>query len=295
MADCNTCNGTYLSVEDLIRRSVRCNSEGKVAFVGTELNVFANSETVYADSTRTITIDGETMSYAEYFERDNERFSELYGYALPMPVISFIDDDGANGVLTKLKPLFTAKSVPIGLALIGNSPVITDAVKRAEIVDLQDTNGWEIISHTMTHLDISAASEAEYEADCQLFLQTFTEYGLNVKSIAFPWGHDNYHTEITKQYYESGFSTWVGNNTIQNLNEYKIKRIGLGSFNNNQTDLASFQILIDNAILNNEWIVFMTHCDYETNDMQIISDVLDYCVAQGVSILTPSEALKLYK
>ena len=39
MADCNTCNGTYLSVEDLIRRSVRCNSEGKVAFIGTELNV----------------------------------------------------------------------------------------------------------------------------------------------------------------------------------------------------------------------------------------------------------------
>lgn len=212
------------------------------------------------------------------------------------PLISFIDDDGNDGILTKLKPLFTAKSIPIGLALPGNCSVITDDTKRAGIVDLQDNFGWEILSHTMTHTSVASMTNAELEADCRTFLTTFDGYGLNVNSIAYPWGQVNpAQYPIISKYFISAFSTASTYNSLDNMNDYYINRFGLGSNMAPGYDtLGAFKALIDSAKTNTQWLVFMLHCDYPGNDMQIISDVLDYAIAQGIEIVAPNDGLRVF-
>lgn len=48
--------------------------------VGSEVNilVYADSETVFANSTKEIEVDSITMSINDFFERENTRFTELY-------------------------------------------------------------------------------------------------------------------------------------------------------------------------------------------------------------------------
>ncbi len=211
------------------------------------------------------------------------------------PLVTFIDDDGSNGVLTKVKPLFTSRNVPIGIAVKGDSPIIIDENKRAEIVELQNDYGWEILSHTMNHMNIAESSREDVENDFKTFITKFSEYGLNVKSIAYPWGRVGDKVDIVSKYFRAGFGTGANTNKRESLRDYNINRYGLGSnMSSGMTTFEQFKTLIDSVKSNNEWLVFMTHADYTDNDMQLIEDVLDYVISQGIEIVTPNEGLRVF-
>lgn len=211
------------------------------------------------------------------------------------PLVTFIDDDGSNGVLTKVKPLFTSRNVPIGIAVKGDSPIIIDENKRAEIVELQNDYGWEILSHTMNHMDMAESSREDVENDFKTFITKFSEYGLNVKSIAYPWGRVGDKVDIVSKYFRAGFGTGANTNKRESLRDYNINRYGLGSnMSSGMTTFEQFKTLIDSVKSNNEWLVFMTHADYTDNDMQLIEDVLDYVISQGIEIVTPNEGLRVF-
>ena len=89
------------------------------------------------------------------------------------PLVSFIDDDGQAGILTKLKPLFTARNIPIGIALTSFCDVISDPLSRAEILDLQNNYGWEILGHSMLHDNMGLYTPEQVESDCKLFSKNF--------------------------------------------------------------------------------------------------------------------------
>jgi peptidoglycan/xylan/chitin deacetylase (PgdA/CDA1 family) len=210
-----------------------------------------------------------------------------------IPLTLFVDDDGNTGVITKLKDLFRSRGVPCSVALIGNSPVVTNEDYRNQLLDLQNNDGWEILSHTMAHINLSTSTNEQQEQDCIDYLNLMNGYGFNVKSIAYPWGQYG-NKDIISKYFEAGFDTA---NTYNNaaLDPYKIHRYALGSsMPAGEDTLAFFQGVIDGAIANKRLIVFMTHCDYPGNDMQIITDVLDYAITQGLKIGTPNEALRYF-
>ena len=211
------------------------------------------------------------------------------------PLVSFIDDDGYNGVLTKLKPLFTSRNVPLGVALMSTSQVVVDPEKRAEILDLQDNHGWEVLSHTMGHINIDLASAEEYEKDTRDFIRTFSSYGFNVQSIVYPWGKQESHRDITAKYYSSGFGTGGNYNDRNTLNNYAINRFGLGSsYSPDMNTFEDFKRLIDDAKTNNRWLVFMTHVDDPASDLQMIEDVLDYVIEQEIEIVAPSDGVRVF-
>ncbi len=58
--------------------------------------------------------------------------------------------------------------------------------------------------------------------------------------------------------------------------------------------LEAFKALIDAAKGKNQWLIFMLHCDYPGNDMQLISDVLDYAIAQGIEVVTPNDGVRVF-
>ena len=211
-------------------------------------------------------------------------------------LVSFIDDDGADAVLSVLKPLFVAKGVPCALSIPGNSSLVTDPAKRAEVKALQDDNGWEVLSHTMAHTNLTTMTDAEIEADCQTFLETFTGYGLHVNSISYPWGAINAaQYPIISKYFVAGFDTGTLDNTATATKDYAIHRRALGTSMTAGLDtLAEFQALIDAAVVGDYWLVFMMHSGVEGFDSTLVGQVIDYVLASEVEIVGPSDALRVF-
>lgn len=203
-------------------------------------------------------------------------------------IVTFIDDDGYNGVLTKLKPMFTAKGVPCCVALTGYANVLETEQKRQEMKELQDVYGWEMMSHTNNHIHLNSSTDEEVETDTIKFLKLMNQYGLDVQSIVYPWGERG-NTTLLSKYYVAGFTTTPGKNDIT-LDDYGIRRETLG---NAPHDLQYYKDLIDSAVGKNEWIVFMTHVDDPNTNVQMIQDVLDYAVTK-LPVMTAKEGLKLY-
>ena len=210
------------------------------------------------------------------------------------PLISIIDDDGNTDVIDVLAPIAQARNIPVGAALPGNSECVTDPVRRAQILDLQINHGWEVLSHTMAHININLTAAADYIADCEAYLAMADEYGFHVDNIVYPWGQEGANFPITPRYYSGGFNAAPGINTQSKFDNFSVYRNALGSSMSADMDtLAEFQTLIDDAIANNRWIVFMTHIGAtDAAGVQLIEDVLDYGIAQGVEIVAPRDGLR---
>lgn len=211
------------------------------------------------------------------------------------PLISIIDDDGHPDVIDVLGPIAQARGIPVGVAAPGNSVIFTDPTRRAQMVDLQNNYGWEVLSHTLTHDRISLLTADQYEANCVAYAALAAGYGFTVDNIAYPWGEEGIaaHWAITARHFMGGFRASNGINKRETQDDYAIHRIPLGSSMTSDMDtLAEFQTLIDTTKADSRWLVFMLHiADTDAAGLQLIADVLDYAIAQGVAIVSPRKGL----
>lgn len=206
-------------------------------------------------------------------------------------IFTFIDDDGYDGVLTKLKPLFQSRGVPCVAALRGDSPVLQTEEKREQLRDLQNNHGWEFSSHTMNHIHLNQTTDAELEKDSEDFLELMAKYNLNVNTIVYPWGERG-NLDILSKYYRAGFGTTNGVNDYR-LHDYHIGRQILGNDGNNS--LQYHYDLIDSAISDGDkWVVYMTHVDDPNTNLDKIESVLDYIISKNGEIVNVEDGLKMY-
>ena len=86
-----------------------------------------------------------------------------------------------------------------------------------------------------------------------------------------------------------GYSATGGNNIAMITTS---KELVGSNMSINYPTLNDLKTLVDEAIANNYWLVFMTHCDYVGNDMQMIVDLLDYIASKPINIVAPSVGTK---
>ena len=212
------------------------------------------------------------------------------------PLFTIIDDDGHTDVIDVLAPILQARSIPAGVAVIGDtSPLFTNTTRRAELKVLQDDHGWEVLSHTMSHLRLTEVDADTYAADCEEFLAAAHEHGFDVQNIVYPYG--NVSTEniaITPRYYMGGFGTGTSINKRSTSNLYAINRQAIGAMMApNLTTLAEFQAIVDSTITKGEWLVLMTHIGAtDSTGVQLIADVVDYIIAAGGTFVSPRDGLR---
>lgn len=205
-------------------------------------------------------------------------------------MVTFIDDDGYDGVLDILKPMFTSRGVPYVIALRGDATVLQTEEKREQLRDLQNNYGWEMASHTMTHIHLNSSTDKEIEEDSINFMNLMHDYGLDVESIVYPWGERG-NTSVVSKYYRAGFGVINGVNDIE-LDDYNIGREQLGNLTSR--DLQFYKDLIDGIEGKPQWLVFMTHVSDPTTNVQQIEDVVDYVISKNIPIVTAREGLKHY-
>jgi peptidoglycan/xylan/chitin deacetylase (PgdA/CDA1 family) len=160
--------------------------------------------------------------------------------------------------------------------------------------------GCEIGSHSVTHPDFTALSDAQVQQECQVSKQTLQSWGLSVNNFAYPYGCRNSHTDaIVAQYYRSARSAYAGPFIMQ----FPISQFMLPGFageTGDSTALSQLKSMVDQVYSTNGWTIIFFHNvmpDPSGNPYAIsttdFASFLDYIVSKGVATLTVNQGLDL--
>ncbi len=206
------------------------------------------------------------------------RASALTINAVPAAKVSFTFDDGYTSALTTAAPTLAK------YGFVGTDYVITNCVGMtkirnackadsdktyltwAQITQLQNSYGWEIGSHTVSHPLLATSDPAEGQPNVLTPDQVTNElsqskaalsaHGINAANFSTPYG--DYSPKILAEiakYYSSqrGFND-VGYNSWPNSDYFlKVQTVS------GQTSVATIKGYVDAAAANNQWLVLVFH------------------------------------
>ena len=135
-----------------------------------------------------------------------------------------------------------------------------------QILQLQNTYGWEIGSHTVTHQCLVSVGDdcqatkltaAQVDAELANSKAALAARGINATAFAPPYGdYDMSAVAQVAKYYSSmrGFAD-TGNN-IWPLGDYLLRNVPVQEVT---TPVATLKAKVDEAIANKNWVVFTFH------------------------------------
>ncbi|QOD02547.1 polysaccharide deacetylase family protein [Pseudarthrobacter sp. BIM B-2242] len=196
----------------------------------------------------------------------------------PGPLVSFTFDDGALSSLTQAAPTLQKHGLTgtnyvttncVGMTTVPNTcRADTDVPYMTwdQIVQLQNTYGWEIGSHTVSHQCLVSVGDdcqatkltaAQVNAELANSKSALAARGINATAFAPPYG--DYDMPVIAQvakYYSSmrGFAD-TGNN-IWPLGDYLLRNVPVQEVT---TPVATLKAKVDEAIANKNWVVFTFH------------------------------------
>lgn len=196
----------------------------------------------------------------------------------PSALVSFTFDDGFLSSLTQAAPTLQKHGLTgtnyvntecVGVTTVPNTCRANPGVPYMtwdQIVELQDSYGWEIGSHTVTHRCLVSAGNgcqankltaAEVEAELVDSRSALAARGINATAFAPPYG-DYDQTVMAKvaKYYSSmrGFAD-TGNNTWP-FSDYLLRNVPVQE---GVTPVETLKAEVDEAIADNTWVVFTFH------------------------------------
>lgn len=219
--------------------------------------------------------------------------------------IVFTDDDGADTVYTRWKPIADEKGIPIVSALITNRVGNAGVLNLTQINEMK-ASGFEFVSHThnsisLTNKDTNGVplvvplTEEEIRSDLQASKDWLRTNGLTDNIIIYPYGHiDSASSKIVSDYFDLGLYVSGGVNTSP-IRTYRLWRQSLELIT-----LQEMKELVDEAVETNGLLVFYTHCWNDTKwlDSLFIDDlksIIDYIKTTDAEITTLSSAHKRFK
>jgi len=199
----------------------------------------------------------------------------------PAAMISITFDDGSKTIYDNALPIMSPRNLrgvffgETGPINAGEAWVMTwDQVRT-----LQNTYGWEIGSHSVTHPYLTQVSDNQLTHELLGSKQDFAAQGINVKGFATPYGdyNDRVLSAIAK-YYDYHRTAWGGANTWP-YNKYQISAREVTS----ATTPSEVKGWIDSAKANKQWLVLLFHeivdgtpgaYQYNVNNFAQIADAI---------------------
>lgn len=206
------------------------------------------------------------------------------------PLVSFSDDDGNKAILTKLKPISEDLNIPFNISLLVSLTENGSGITVEEARDLQDRLGWEVLSHGTADVALGNTSltESQIEEQVRDSIVWFRERGLNIKNYCYPGGQASASAKrIVSKYVNAAIGTGVAPNTYP-LDNFNINRLPFPASAPNNT-LDYYKSKVDEAIANNQWLVWMLHCgmvEFDTTQQQHLRDLVLYIKSKNVDITT---------
>lgn len=211
-------------------------------------------------------------------------------YAEGTPIVSITFDDGFVSTYTNALPVLSVRNLPatvfITTGLVGENEYMT----WDQILDLQNTYGWEIGNHTVTHAELPLLTLPQITDEINGAYNALISHGLNVTSFASPFGaYDSRVLQEALKYH----SLHRGFFDSDDLNSYPYQR-GIIMVKSVETAVTVDQVKawVDQATNENKWLVLVFHeiqpnfdPDYEyTNTVEQLGQIADYIVEKGIAV-----------
>lgn len=219
-------------------------------------------------------------------------------------LVTFTDDDGAEAVLARLKPLAIKHKVPFVLAVPTGTTGNTGNLTWDELRDLQDNYGFEIASHSYSHVNLTTLTSEECYNDLKLSIDTAKPYGVDIKNMCIPFGayNDGVLNEIRKLFNCARRS--YGGNNYSPLETFSLRSVALGSFFDEKNEFGTgsatntlqyYKDAVDDAIAKNGWVIFIMHCgnlEHDDTQQKHLDDLIAYIKTTTAEIVTMQQGIE---
>ncbi len=208
----------------------------------------------------------------------------------PPGLITFVIDDGQLTDYTVKRPIFDARGAVAVSAVITRHRHLSDAQLLAMQAD-----GWEIASHSRTHIDEPGLTPAQLEDEIGGARQDLEAIGLTVTTHVYPHGLTNFQVEqVTKKYYDAGVTVGGPVNTAP----FFLPALGRKNFGRTyarpgRNTLDYYETLVDGANHPGRWLIFMVH-EVDSTDAATLGHLLDYIRARSIPIVTIREGIRRF-
>jgi peptidoglycan/xylan/chitin deacetylase (PgdA/CDA1 family) len=168
------------------------------------------------------------------------------------PLLSFVFDDGYETDRTFGLDLFKAEGVVASSAVIIDRIGSLDFMNTDQIRDLSAA-GWEIMSHTVSHPNLSSLGEARIDEELHNSLDALEALGFHPRNLVYPYNKSNALVErVASRYYRSARGGG------SSFNDASSRPFFLRSFEIND-DLGRSERLIDQAAAGGKWLILYHH------------------------------------
>jgi len=188
-----------------------------------------------------ILLSGSGSSY-HYFPMDKS-----------IPLVTFIFDDGNDTDYIVAKDIFDAHGDVACSAITTDWINTKNHLNVSQLTELQN-NGWEILSHTVSHPNLKTLPESQVETELAQSKATLEGLGLTVKNLAYPYNKNNYTIrEVAKKHYRAGRSGHNMLNPPTILDQYDLK-----AYSSNHP-LSKLEGHVDKAYSEKKWLILYHH------------------------------------
>lgn len=214
-------------------------------------------------------------------------------YTPTQSAVTLLFDDGPRNTYGQARPVLDRYTFK------GTAAVITDYIGTPGYMTLSQINnlywgGWEIMSHSVTHTDLTTLTSAQAAQELTKSKAVLANYG--VKNFAYPFGA--YNGDLNAQgmaLYRSMRGFEQGTNA-QGTYPYDVKVRGVTT----QTTVADVRQWLADAKQNNKWVVLVFHDivatgpDIYHTTPAIFKQMIAAVSESGVPVRTYNEALDLF-
>lgn len=241
-------------------------------------------------------VESKIKEHSASLEQKTNKTDTLLRNTKKVPTISITSDDGREEEVTLIAPVLKEYNVPCSCALV------TGQMNRiSERLELQNKHGWEFASHTVDHVQLGTITPEEMEYQLRESKRQLEEAGFEANSIVYPVGSANVVTKrLAKKYFKSGYA-YDNKNNIGMLDSFTIGRIPLGSNyigdKSAVSTLEYYKSKIDEAYVNNGWVIFCLHVYHPDNDAtqwQYLREVIEYAQSLNFKFATYSEGYEIH-
>lgn len=259
--------------------------------------------------------DGTDISVEEYNHIHFLNQSASKSFA-PGPTLTFIDDDGSKNALENWESICDELEINITSALVTNAVGDGIHVSWQDVARLQ-SKGFEFVSHTHNHINLTTTSTEKIVTEFKHSIQALIDHGCAYNYLVYPYNAINKDLiPLVSEYFDVGIGLGSGeaNNTLP-IYTYHIRRYSINNsditiekeYNGEIVSVATFKSLdtlkdfIDDAIINNGWVIIMTHLRNDGDfyfDDEIRANIIELCnyaMQKGVDIQTFGEAYENFK
>ncbi len=259
----------------------------------------ANLEVNYAGRLTGLESADQTIT-AQLAQTDKRSNTEIISprFQNRKPMFTILDDDCNSEVLTQWLPILEEKDFHLSLAsitqrLIDNPSGLYLTIEQLKM--LQKEHGVEVLSHTHTHPYLTDISDNEVRHQINTSRKMLQDNGFEGNVVVYPYGYSD--VNVRKILKEEGFRGAVDARVREDyvnkppVNTFNLLRPSLMYHGTPMPPLSYFTDLVDQAIAENGWIIFMSHSQFDSFDGTIIRGLIDYINARDTEWVSVNEGL----